>query len=311
MKKFILHSIIFFVILITFMTVVYLLKPKGQIGGYYERFASPKAYSLILGSSMAALDIDPAIIDSVFQDTYQLPIYNYSFSINTSPYGESYTTSILRKLKLNTNHNALFILAVDPFSIGNSLTDVEGGKRREEKGFLDKMYCVHHTPNIEYLVRYCVLDKQFYKKTTAKGVINTSGRYISGLHTDEDSLEVFKRIHDVILPDYYDNILPNYSLSNQRVESLMYLVRQLKQQGDVFLVRLPVGPEISAIMDSIYPDFSHDMNQWTLQEGVSYINFEADSLNYRTTDGVHLYSSEGSRLTQALCDSIKALKQHE
>jgi len=311
MKKFLLLIRLFFMLLLLMMAGAFWLKPKGQVGGYYERFASPKAYSLILGSSMAAQDIDPMIIDSVFNNVYKLPIYNYSFSIHTSPYGAIYSTSILRKLSENHQRNSLFILAVDPFSIGNSLTDVEGGKRREERGFLDKMYCVHHTPNIEYLVRYLVLDKRFYKKTTSKGSINECGRYVSGVQMNEDSSEVLKRIHEVILPDFYDNILPNYSPSNERVESLMKLVRQLREQGDVFLVRLPVGPEISMIMDSIYPNFDQQMKKWTVEEGVSYINFKSDSLRYRTTDGVHLYSLEGSRLTQALCDSIKALKQHE
>lgn len=127
---------------------------------------------------------------------------------------------------------------------------------------------------------------------------------------NEDSAEVLKRIHEVILPDYYDNILPNYSPSNERVESLMQLVRQLRERGDVFLVRLPVGPEISMITDSIYPNFDQDMKEWASQEGVGYINFKADSARYRTTDGVHLYASEGSRLTLALCDSIKKIKRN-
>lgn len=311
MRKFIVLISIFFTLLLLVMAGAFWLKPTGQVGGYYERFASPKAYSLILGSSMAAQDIDPMVIDSVFNNVYKLPIYNYSFAIHSSPYGAVYTKSILRKLAHNGQRHSLFILAVDPFSIGNSLTDVEGGKRREEGGYLDNMWCVHHSPNVEYLVRYVVLDKQFYKKTTSKGFINESGRYVSGFQMNEDSSEVFERIHEVILPDYYDNILPHYSPSNERIESLMQLVRQLREQGDVFLVRLPVGPEISMIMDSIYPNFDQQMKKWTVEEGVSYINFKSDSLRYRTTDGVHLYSLEGSRLTQALCDSIKALKQHE
>ena len=259
---------------------------------------------------MAAQDIDPMVIDSVFNNVYKLPIYNYSFSIHVSPYGVVYSNSILRKLADNQNRNSLFILAVDPFSIGNSLTDVEGGKRREEGGYLDNMWCVHHVPNVEYLLFYSVLDKQFYKKTTSTGFINESGRYVSGFQMNEDSSEVLKRIHEVILPDYYDNILPNYSPSNERVESLMKLVRQLRERGDVFLVRLPVGPEISMITDSIYPNFDQDMKEWASQEGVGYINFKADSARYRTTDGVHLYASEGSRLTLALCDSIKKIKRN-
>ncbi len=310
MRKFIVLISIFLTLLLLVMAGTFWLKPKGQIGGYYERFASPKAYSLILGSSMAAQDIDPMVIDSVFNNVYKLPIYNYSFSIHVSPYGVVYSNSILRKLADNQNRNSLFILAVDPFSIGNSLTDVEGGKRREEGGYLDNMWCVHHVPNVEYLLFYSVLDKQFYKKTTSTGFINESGRYVSGRQMNEDSSEVLKRIHEVILPDYYDNILPNYSPSNERVESLMKLVRQLRERGDVFLVRLPVGPEISMITDSIYPNFDQDMKEWASQEGVGYINFKADSARYRTTDGVHLYASEGSRLTLALCDSIKKIKRN-
>lgn len=295
------------------MAGTFWLKPKGQVGGYYERFASPKASSLILGSSMAAQDIDPAVIDSFFKGIYKLPIYNYSFAINSSPYGETYSKSILRKLDPNHNQNSLFILSVDPFSIGNLLGDTEGGEvRREDRTYLGEMSCVHHNPNVEYLIRYCVLNKEFYKKSSeGKSYINSSGRYISTLPISEDSVEILNRLYDVILPEYYDIMLPTYHQSKERVTSLMNLVINLKKHGDVFLVRLPVGYEFCNIMDSIYPNFDQDMKQWASHEGVGYINFKADSVRYRTTDGVHLYTSEGSRLTLALCDSIKALKQHE
>jgi len=310
MKKFILHSIIFFAILVICMVIVYLLQ-IGQVGRHYERFSSPQAYSLILGSSMAASDIDPAVVDSVFQDTHQLPIYNYSFAIHTSPYGETYSKSVFRKLKSNSNQNSLFILAVDPFSIGNILQDVEGESRREDRSFVGKMYFVHHKPNLEYLIRFSILNKKFYRRTNTKEMINSSGRYISRLSMDEDSSEVLKRFYDVILPEYYEYVLPTYTLSEERVESLIKLIRYLKEQGEVYLVRLPVGPEYSAIMDSIYPSFDQDMKRLTIEEKVSYINFRTNNLDYRTTDGVHLYNSEGTRMTHALCDSIKVIRNEK
>lgn len=308
MKKFLLLISLFFMLLLLMMAGAFWLKPKGQVGGYYERFASPKAYSLILGSSMAAQDIDPLIIDSVFKTTYQLPIYNYSFSIHVSPYGVVYSNSILRKLADNQNRNSLFILAVDPFSIGNTLQDIEGGSRREDRSFIGKMYSVHHNPNIEYLIRYSILNKELYKRQISANIINTSGRHISSLKIDEDSTEILKRFYDVILPEYYEYVLPTYTPSKERVESLMKLIRQLKEQGEVYLVRLPVGPEYSAIMDSIYPSFDQDMKRWSIEEQVSYINFRTNNLDYRTTDGVHLYNSEGTRMTHALCDSIKMIR---
>ncbi len=302
MKKFVGQILIAILLILLFITCVFICKNKRYIGNYYERFSSPKQYSLILGSSMAAQDVDPSVINDCFEGIYK-PIYNYSFSINTSPYGKTYTKSIKKKLKYNEDKNSLFILCVDPFSIANILSDVENGKRREDNSYLGQMNFVNISPNVEYLFRYSILNKDFYKQQTGN-YVNEYGRHISLIDINEDSVEVMKRINDVILPDYYDNMLPNYHPSQERVEDLIELIDFLKNNGDVYMLRLPVGPEFSHILDSIYPDFDMDMHRLALQNNVSYINFKANNLDYRTTDGVHLYHTEGLRMTFALCDSI-------
>lgn len=304
MKKFITHLALFAAIFLAVLVTLLLKADKGRIGNHYARFSSPRQYSLICGTSMAAQDISPKVIDALLGGQFMMPIYNYSFAINSSPWGKAYTKSILKKMRPNDEENSLFVFAVDPFSLGNILGDCDGIHRRESNTTVGKMHCVHSSPNIEHLLRYEMKDKQFFKLKNGTGsYIAVDGQTVSTYPSDEDTIIVHDRLYNIVLPDYINNYLPGYSKSDERLSDLSNLIDLCKDSGTVILVRLPLSKELNVIMDTVWPDFDETINSLALGHGVRFINFHNDS-TYRTTDGVHLYYDESLKLTKSICDSI-------
>lgn len=233
-------------------------------------------------------------------------MYNYAFSIGV-PYGAVYSNSVYRKLKPNKDRNSLFILSVDPFSIGNIYTDKDGGDKRENHSILANIHCVHHNPNIEHIFEQQMFKRSFYSQRK-RGYIDECGRVITFRSSTEDESVVKERVDNFILPYYNNDVLPTYHQSQERVEELRTLIRKLSDNGDVFLVRLPVDISFNDIFDAIYPTFDLDMYRLAEEEDVNYISFTKDCAVYKTTDWVHMYETEGDKFTYALCDSIKNIR---
>lgn len=305
MKRFIARLGLFLTGIALFITAIIIWKGNGRIGYHYARFASPIQYSLICGTSMAAQDVVPEVLDSCLTGVFMGPFYNYSFAINSSPWGEQYCRSILKKFRRNVNRASLFVFGVDPFSLGFFLNDDSSGFRREKSTVVGKMKTVCGPMiNIEHMVRYDLGDKNFYKLQKTGNYIDKHGRYISTLPDNEDTLFVHNRLYGDVLPDYYKNYLPRYRPSMDRLQDLSDLIDICSESGRVFLVRFPVRSEINHIMDSVWVDFDSTISEFAARKGCRYINFHEDT-TYKTTDGVHLYSSEAMRFSQALGDSIK------
>lgn len=311
MRNFLYKAGIYIAIFILFIATLILWKGNAYIGSDYARFSSEKQYSLVLGTSMAAQDVNPQILDSCLQGKFMGPLYNYSFSINVSPWGPYYVESILKKLRRNPERTSLFILFVDPFSLGFFLSDSESGRRRERSTLVGKMKCVngHWGINLEHILRYELQDKFFFKLKRDRGRhIDQQGHFVSMGNEKEDTIGVHIRLYEDVLPDYYQNYIPGYRPSPERMGDLSELIDTLSKYGNIFLVRPPVRKELDNIMDSVWRDFDPVINQFAKERGCRYFNFR-DNKKYKTTDGTHLYASEAIRFSRALGDSIKTCLQ--
>lgn len=311
MKTFLVKAGIYIIVVIFFVLTILKWKGEGFIGHHYARFATPKQYSLVCGTSMAAQDVAPQVLDSCLQGKFKGPFYNYSFSINVSPWGPYYVDSILKKLRRNPERTSIFILFVDPFSLGFFLNDSESLRRRERSMFVGKMRCVngHWGINLEHLLRYELQDKFFFKLKRDRGsYIDKQGHFVSLRDEKEDTSEVHMRLYEDILPDYYQNYIPSFRPSPERMGDLSKLIDTLSKYGNIFLVRPPVRKELDNIMDSVWRDFDPVINQFAKERGCRYFNFR-DNKTYKTTDGTHLYNSESIRFSRALGDSIKTRLQ--
>ena len=148
MRKFI-HKILILVIGILSSYIFLGFFADGYTDPFYLRFTSPKQKSLIIGTSRAAQGIRPSIMDSVLDaKRFNIPIYNFAFTILHSPYGKTYYNAIDSKL-VKDNFNGLFIVAVDPWSISlrtNLNYDIESKKE------LSKLIYFNMNPNYDYLM---------------------------------------------------------------------------------------------------------------------------------------------------------------
>jgi hypothetical protein len=128
---------------------------NGKIDNFYLRFTSARQSSLILGNSRSAQGLMPSVIENELRNfSHEGSLYNYSFTLSTSPYGPYYLQSIRKKLDPKTR-NGLFILSVDPWSISreSALPLDDTLKYFESSSIPFNMRFVNQNPNWEYLLK--------------------------------------------------------------------------------------------------------------------------------------------------------------
>jgi hypothetical protein len=62
------------------------LSADGYSDSFYPKFTTPKQNNLILDTSKVAQGLNPYVINKILD----IEMYNYSFSISSSPYGIKY-----------------------------------------------------------------------------------------------------------------------------------------------------------------------------------------------------------------------------
>ncbi len=276
-------------------------KLDGYTDPFYLRFTTPKQTSLIIGTSRAAQGIDPSIINKVLS---REDIYNYSFTIVHSSFGATYLQSIQNKLKENTK-SGIYIIAVDPWSISGPAANPNDSLSFPELNLaLGKTNVVDINPNIFYLFQS--YEKPLYNLLTddkSAGVYLHNDGWLE-VTTSMDSTSVAYRLNQKIR-DYTDNNLPNYKFSQVRWDYLVKTIRFLKQHGEVYLVRLPVHPQMTAIENQLMPDFDNKIDYLSLVTKSPYKNFKMNESSYQYVDGNHLYKTSGAKVSAEIAEWIK------
>lgn len=301
MKKFIYKLLIFSLIpLISLIGVCFLV--DGSTDPFYLRFTTPKQQNLILGTSRAAQGLHP----KVFRDIMGVNIYNYAFTIAHSPYGKVYLESI--KEKHNKKENGIFILTVDPWSISNwnnSANDLS--KFRENDLFLKTMNYVAIYPNFEYIYEnFSNLEEIFdYSRTT---YLHENG-WLEIKNIPMDSLSLKKRINSKVKVYKYEH-LPKTNYSNIRFEFLMKTICYLSGYGEVYLVRLPIHPDMMVVENALMPKFDSVIgNAIEISDG--YLDLTKLNSSFRYTDGNHLHKTSGKKISKIIANWIKEKEQRD
>jgi len=292
MKKFILKSITFAIIAIIIVSFI-LIKYGAYADYFYNKFTTPKAKSMILGDSRSFQGIQPKIINAFFDDNqYDLPMFNYSFTIAQISYNELYLQSIKRKID-KTTKNGLFILSVHPWVLSNkNTTDINVPPHN--------MNNVTSNPNYEYFIKNL---NYFHFKSIF--------RQNSKLHKDGWLEERNIPSNKKILLDWkkkqikmYQDFSKKWRPSKLYLKNLDSTVKFLKNYGKVVLVRMPVNNAINTIENNYWHNFDNDMSIITLNNNIKYISFVKDSLKYKTYDGNHIDKNGGVFFTKDLCEKI-------
>jgi len=118
-----------------------------------------------------------------------------------------------------------------------------------------------------------------------------------------DEVEVKKRIKHK-MHTYREQKLPNYNYSFSRKESLFNLVNRLNQYGEVYLVRLPIHPEMMVIENELLP-FFQDSIEDVIEASAGYLDLTMENTDYTYTDGNHLHKSSGMIVSEKIALWIK------
>ncbi len=299
MKKFLLKLALFSVI-ISIIILFILNKYSGYVDYFYGKVSSPSQSSLIIGDSRSFQGLQPTVFNKNLSNTFDLPMYNFSFTLAQVSYGESLLKIIKSKINPDTK-NGLFILSVHPYILSQrDKDDFENGIYFEESFPPGNMKYVNMNPNVEYFFKN--YDYFHFKAVIRKNSIVHDDGWLEETNLTTDKLTLNKWRNTQI--KLYGGFIKKWKKSDFRVQKLSETIKFLKNHGRVVLVRMPSSDAIVAIENNYWKDFNTQMKSIAKENNVQYLDFTSNMGVFPTYDGVHLGKSAGQKFTKAVCDSI-------
>lgn len=295
MKRFLIKISLFILItLIGFLAIISLAHETTD--PFYIRFTTPQQENLILGTSRAAQGIQPQELQNILNK----PFFNYSFTLKNSPYGKVYLESIKKKLNPKTS-DGIFILCVSPWSISSISEDPNDESMfRENDSFLADMTFTNTKPNLEYLLKHFSGKFIDILKGDDRMILHKDGWLEININLSKAAIA--KRTASKV-KQYTNDVLPVYKLSSKRIEYLNLTINYLKEHGQVYLVRLPVGEGILNIEKTYTNDFDKYI-QSSIEASNGYLDLTPHSAEYTYTDGNHLSPESGKQVTKNIGEWI-------
>ncbi|MFT6167283.1 MAG: hypothetical protein ACJASF_001981 [Vicingaceae bacterium] len=318
MKKFLINSTIFLIIVVVIHFALALLA-DNTIDEYYGKVSNGKRNSLVLGTSKALQGIIPPVIDSILG----LPnnqLYNFSFTLTSSPFGEVYFNAIDNKIDPNSVGN-YYIIAIDPWSISEKI-DSSNFENLDKNSVLHNLDDVTSNPNFQYLWKKYpsgwgsfILKKTevfFLQKNADRLNESVKGSFSimkeSGwlkVYTSLDSGFVRKKETEKF--NQYRKEAVENKFSTYRYNYFIKTIEKLKKHGSVYLVRLPVHEEMLKIEEGLVPQFTSKI-QDAIQLSDGYFDMTKMEKKYYFTDGNHLEKSSSNIASMNIAQWIKSLK---
>jgi len=294
MRRFLIQVVLFSVVLLVSFCLI-LTMANGYTDPFYLRFTTPQQENLIIGTSRAAQGVNPALLEKVFDKK----IYNYAFTVDHSPFGETYLNSIKNKIKKGDKPGT-FIVAVDPWSISSKIKNPNDSTSfREVDLCLGNTQNVNSNPNLLYLIKN--LGGKYHTVLTQRTgpcLLHENGWL--DVSIGMDSLSMNDRI-DSKVKIYRENNLPRYKYSSVRFRYLKETIKFLKGYGKVYLVRLPIHPKIMAIENELMPDFNEKIKSIVhMSEG--YYDMTDLNEKFLYTDGNHLHKTSGAEVSTKIAN---------
>ena len=98
-----------------------------------------------------------------------------------------------------------------------------------------------------------------------------------------------------------------YKYSAVRYAYLLKTIDYLKEYGRVYLVRLPVHPDLYTIETTLLPDFDSTI-QSAIEKSEGYFDMKSFNSDCNYTDGVHLNKENGRKISATIADWISELE---
>jgi hypothetical protein len=316
MKLFVRH-IILFLSIVALLHLGLAFIADVTTDDYYLKFSSPKQSSLILGTSRAKQGIIPSVLSSSIENS-NLSIFNFSFTLKSSPFGLVYYNAIKQKIDLESK-DGCFIVTVDPWSLSKKISDVN--KTPDSLSVLFGISDFTSQPNFKYLFKQFPhgwgrillnrIEKPILKYYSSQLDSSLTGAFSMldndgwlDVYTPLDSAFV-KRKEAEIFESYRNK--SNYQTgSESRIEYLDTIVEFLSNHGKVYVVRLPVHKKMLSIEQQYMPDFNSKISN-ALLKSKGYLDFSTLDNEYSYTDGNHLTKTSAKEVTQHIGEWISGL----
>lgn len=295
MKKFMLQIGLFSVMVLAPLYALF-TQANGYADPFYLRFTSPRQQNLLLGTSKAAQGLQP----SVFMEILETDFYNYSFTIAQSPYGPTYLESIRKKLDPTTT-NGIFVLNIDVYNISSNDFDPNDDKNfGEEQLALGTTQLINLNPNPIYLINHVSRRGRILKPTQDYMFLHDDGWL--ELAIPVDSTASVQRVAAKVAE--LKRKSPEFVFSNSRMEYLIKTIEFLKGHGSVYLVRLPVHPNIMEVERDYMPDFDAKIKA-AVQHSDGYLDLTSRNAEFFYNDGIHLHRASGKEVSGIVARWIK------
>jgi hypothetical protein len=305
MKKFLVRLLVFS-ILISSIILFLLHRYGGYVDYFYNKCASPRQSAIIIGDSRSFQGLQPSVFNDNLSKDFDLPMYNFSFTLAQVSYGESLLNGIKAKINAKTK-NGLFVLSVHPYILSQrDKDDFEKGIYFEESFPPGNMKYLAMNPNIEYFFKN--YDYFHFKAVIRKNSIVHNDGWLEEYNLPKDTATLSEWKKNQI--KLYGGFKSKWKKSNYRIEQLSQTIKFLKNHGTVVLVRMPCSTNIVAIEKEYWHDFNSNITKVASENKVQYMDFTKNSSEYKTYDGVHLDKVGGQKFTKAVCDSILKFKKN-
>lgn len=296
MKKFLIKILVFSLVVtllfLGFLTI-YLIRYEAYIDSNYARLTHKHNEGLVIGTSRAAIDIEPSIIND--------KLYNFSFTIDVSPFDNSYVQLIKKYHETQTfDSNRVHIVTVDPWALSSVLKY----ENLINHGFTSKLKFPISNPNYEYVLRFCNLSvweiNNIILNSDRNLYINQSGRLVKPM-TEEFLNNDFDRKLKVKINNYLNSdSYKSGEISKGKIKNLEEIIEFLQKDGRVYLIRLPIHKEMLKLEDKLDSNFNSRMNELSGKHHIKYLNLMNYSDSIRTTDGHHIWDQHVSKFTTIL-----------
>lgn len=300
MKKFLIKLVLFGA-LISAIVLIILSQFGGYVDYFYRKVSSPRQHSLIIGDSRSFQGVQPSIISKELASAFEMPMFNFSFTVGQMAYGEAHLEAIRGKVDPETK-NGLFILSVHPWIFAErDIENIAKGEFFETDQIPHNLHSVSMNPNIEHFFKNYSF---FHFKALIKrnSIVHQDG-WLEEFYLTDDTTTLNKWRQTQV--DLYQKFSKKWKQSDYRMKKFEETVAFLKQYGTVVLVRLPVDKDILASERAFWPAFDAEMQRVSKQSGIDYLNYTVTPHNYRLYDGLHLDKKSGALFTKSVADSIK------
>ena len=275
---------------------------NGNTDPMYLRLTPQDNNGLILGTSRAAQAICP---DDIL---CHKSIFNASFTLYTSPYGDVYFNYIKKQMN-RESRDQVFVFCVDPWSLSTDVDSITEEEILVENKMLLATTQSISLPNWEFLIEQFAFG---WGRIIREHYHPSSDKY---LHKN-GWLEVKRKVNKLVDDQNRANKIMVYKReafesnhpSAYRMLVLKRMIQELRVYGKVIMVRLPVHPDFFELEKAFWPSFEDEMQQLAKDEGVFFWSPKELNVELPFNDGHHMNREGSHRFGRLLNEQLVRLK---